>query len=114
MKVKTPPMSKSALAVACEALAAGEEALPRYASRFSRKAYTLPQLFAVLALRRFLKEDYRGVCVRLGEWRELRETPGLAGVPHYSTLCLAEKRLQQRGLSPAFSTPSSPAPGSSA
>ena len=113
MKVKTPPMSKSALAVAREALVAGEEALPTYASRFSRKRFTLPQLFAVLALRRFLREGYRGVCVRLGEWRELREALGLTDVPHYSTLCLAEKKLLQKGLLPTSWTPSSPVPGSS-
>lgn len=70
MKVRTPPMSKSALAVAREALAAGQKALLAYASRFGRERFTLPQLFAVLALRRFPKEDDRGVRVRpRAAWR---------------------------------------------
>ena len=47
----------------------------------------LPQFLAILALRRFLEEDYRGTCVRLSEPRELREAMGLAVVPRYSTLC---------------------------
>jgi hypothetical protein len=69
-------MTKSALAVAREALAVGEAALPRYASRFSRKDFTLPQLFAVLAVRKFLRQDYRCVQALLGEWSDLRRSWG--------------------------------------
>jgi hypothetical protein len=50
-------MTKSALQVARDALAAGEAALPAYASRFSRHDYSQPQLFALLVLRQFLRTD---------------------------------------------------------
>ena len=75
------PMTHSALAVAREALAVGQAVLPPYASKFSRRdGYTQPQLFAILAVRKFLKEDYRGMQTRLGEWSDLRETLGLQKV----------------------------------
>jgi hypothetical protein len=86
-------MSKSALRVAREALATGEAALPPYGSRYSRRDYTQPQLFALLALRQFLRTDYRGVVALAAEWQELREALGLARVPHYSTLAHAAPRL---------------------
>lgn len=86
-------MTKSALKVAREALAAGEAALPRFGSRFSRHDYTQPQLFALLVLRQFLRTDYRGIVSLAGEWRELREALGLSQVPHYSTLAHAAPRL---------------------
>ena len=50
-------MSKSAVRVAGEALAAGRAALPEYGSRFSRRDYTQAQLFALLVLRQFLRTD---------------------------------------------------------
>ncbi len=86
-------MSKSAVRVAREALAAGRAALPEYGSRFSRRDYTQAQLFALLVLRQFLKADYRGVVALATEWRELREALGLAGAPHHSTLARAAPRL---------------------
>lgn len=92
-------MTRSAVALAAEALRAGQAALPAYSSKHSRKDYTQPQLFAVLAVRKYLKLDYRSMEVRLGEWSELREAIGLAKVPDYSTLCLAEARLSKKGLS---------------
>lgn len=86
-------MTKSVLHVARDALAAGEAALPQYASRFSRHDYTQPQLFALLVVRQFLRTDYRGVVALTAEWRELREALGLDKVPHYSTLAHAAPRL---------------------
>ena len=86
-------MTKSALRVAGDALAAGEAALPTYGSRCSRHDYTQPQLFALLAPRQFLRADYRGIVALAAEWRELREALGLAGVAHYSTLAHAAPRL---------------------
>ena len=86
-------MTKSVLRIARDALAAGEAALPPYASRYSRRDYTQPRLFALLVLRQFLRTDYRGVVALAGEWRELREAPQLAKVPHYSTLAHAAPRL---------------------
>lgn len=86
-------MTKSALRVARDALTAGEGALAPYGSRYSRRDYTQPQLFALLVLRQFLRTDYRGVVALAAEWRELREALGLARVPHYSTLAHAAPRL---------------------
>lgn len=86
-------LTKSAVRLAREALAVGEGTLPPYSSRFSRHDYTQPQLFALLALKQFLRTDYRGVVTLVGEWSELRQALGLTKVPHYSTLCYAEQRL---------------------
>jgi hypothetical protein len=86
-------MSKSAVRVAREALAAGRAALPEYGSRFSRRDYTQAQLFALLVLRQFLRTDYRGVVALVAEWSELRHVLGLTTVPHYSTLAHAARRL---------------------
>ena len=86
-------MSKSAVRVAREALAAGRAALPEYGSRFSRRDYTQAQLFALLVLRQFLRTDYRGVVALVAEWTELRRALHLSKVPHYSTLAHASRRL---------------------
>ncbi len=86
-------MSKSAIRVAREALAAGRAALPEYGSRFSRRDYTQAQLFALLVLRQFLRTDYRGVVALVAEWAELRRALGLTKVPHYSTLAHASRRI---------------------
>ena len=61
-------MTKSAVRIARDALAAGEAALPPYGSRYSRRDYTQPQLFALLALRQFLRTAYRGVVALAAEW----------------------------------------------
>src|SRR5690606_40291370 len=59
---------------------------PKYGHRFSRKDFTLPQLFACLVLRKFFKTDYRGICEYLRDMPALREQLGLSKVPHYTTL----------------------------
>lgn len=79
------------------------EALPAYSSRYSRKDYTQHQLFAVLALKTFLKTDYRGVVAALADFAELRDDLGLKKVPDHSTLCYAEQRLLKRGTSSSSS-----------
>jgi hypothetical protein len=106
-------MTKSAVRFAREALAVGEHALPPYSSPKSRHDYTQPQLFALLALKQFLRTDYRGVVGAVAEWRELRRALRLGRkVPHYSTLCYAERRLlagaEKGGPSAARKRPSSP------
>ncbi|MFC7738831.1 hypothetical protein ACFQX4_24205 [Roseomonas sp. GCM10028921] len=107
-------MAKSAVQVAREALAAGRAALPEYGSRYSRKDYTQPQLFALLVLRQFLRTDYRGVVALVAEWSDLRRTLGLTKVPHYSTLAHASRRVladaEAGGLSSRFSLPWSGVP----
>jgi hypothetical protein len=97
------PMTKSPRAVAKEAIRLATEALPAYSSKYSRKDFTQHQLFAVLALKTFLKTDYRGVAQFLADFAELRDDLGLTGVPHYSTLCYAEQRLLKRGTSSSSS-----------
>ena len=92
-------MTKSPRAVAREALRLAQESLPAYSSKFSRKDFTQPQLFACLALKTFFKTDYRGVVQLLRDFAELREELGLRRVPHYSTLCYAAKRLLKKGSS---------------
>lgn len=92
-------MTKSPIALVREALAVGNQALPTYASRFSRKDFTQPQLFAILVLKHFLKIDYRGVVALLREWSDLRRALKLTRVPNYSTLCYAQQKLSQKGVS---------------
>lgn len=97
------PMTKSPRAVVREALRLAKDALPAYSSPYSRKDYTQHQLFAVLALKTFLKTDYRGVVQFLADFAELRDDLGLTKVPNYSTLCYAEGRLLKRGTSSSSS-----------
>ena len=44
-------------------------------------------------LRQFFKTDYRGVIALLSDLPALRQVLGLTDVPHYSTLCYAQRRL---------------------
>jgi hypothetical protein len=90
-------MTKSPRALAREALRLAQEALPAYSSKFSRKDFTQHQLFALLALKTFFQTDYRGVVQLLDDFTELQQDLGLAKVPHYSTLCYAERRLLKKG-----------------
>lgn len=108
--MKTPtPMTKSPRAVAQEALRQAREVLPPYTSARSRKDFTSHQLFAVLALKAFLKTDYRGVVAFLADFAELRDDLGLAKLPHYSTLSVAAGRLLKGGRSSTSSSaPSRP------
>jgi hypothetical protein len=93
------PMTKSPRALAREALRLAREALPAYSSKYSRKDFTQHQLFAILALKAFLRTDYRGVVAFLADFAELRDDLGLTAVPHYSTLCYAGRRLLKKGSS---------------
>ena len=86
--------SKSPLCVAKAAYEVGQKALPRYAHKFSRRDFTCAQLFAILALRKFFKTDYRGVIQYLCEWEELRNTLDLHDkVPHFTTPQKASAKL---------------------
>jgi hypothetical protein len=90
-------MTKSALAVARQALAAARAALPAYASKFSKKTYTQHQHFAMLVLRQFLGTDYRGIEQHLRDWSDLRAALGLTGdIPDHSTLQKAADRLLKK------------------
>jgi len=107
-------MTKSPRAVAREALRLAQEALPAYSSKFSRQDFTQHQLFALLALKTFLKTDYRGLTQMLKDFSELRRDLGLDKVPHYSTLCYAERRLLKKGRSSCSSSRPPRAPRSAA
>ena len=89
------PTTKSPVALARAALTVAAEALPAYSSKYSRKDFTQHQLFAMLAVRRALKLDYRALEVLLREWAELRETLGLRKVPDHSTIQKAARRLME-------------------
>ena len=97
-------MTKSPRAVAREALRLAQRSLPPYSAARSRKDFTQHQLFAILALKTFLKTDYRGVQAFLEDLAELRDDLGLKKVPHYSTLCYAEARLLKKGSSSCSSS----------
>ena len=90
-------MTKSALAVARTALSVARESIPAYSSKFSRKDFTQHQHFALMALREFLKTDYRGLEQFLKDWAELREVLALEKVPDHSTLQKAAERLLEKG-----------------
>ena len=92
-------MTKSALALAREALAAAKLALPAYSHRNSPKKFTQHQLLAILAVKEFLHLDYRGVERLVADWSHLRRILDLKHVPDYSTLCYAQQRLLKKGLS---------------
>jgi Transposase domain (DUF772) len=102
------------LALARMALSIAQEALPAYSSKFSRRDFTQHQLFALLALREFLKVDYRGLEVVLREWAELREVLGLRKVPDHSTIQKAARRLLEKGGPRPSCTGPSPARGRAA
>jgi hypothetical protein len=104
-------MTKSPRAVAREALELARGALPAYSCPTSRQDYTQHQLLAILALKTFLKTDYRGVAAFLGDFAEIRDDLGLAKVPHYSTLKYAADRLLKKGTSSSScSAPPRPRP----
>jgi hypothetical protein len=91
-------MTKSPVALAQMALQVAQDGIETYSSHFSRKDFTQPQLFAILALKQFFGTDYRGVIQYLHDFSDLRQALKLKRVPHYSTLCYAEKRLLKKGL----------------
>jgi hypothetical protein len=87
--------SKSPRKVLVVAYVIGRESLPEFSHRFSPKKFTLPQLFACLVLKSFLKVDYRGVVEFLNDCPELRRSIGLENVPHFTTLQKACQRLMR-------------------
>ena len=99
-------MTRSPVALARMALKAAHRSLPAFSSRFSRRDYTQHQLFAILVLRQFFRTDYRGIVQMLEDLPDLRRRLKLKKVPHYSTLCYAERRLLKKGLSIASCMPS--------
>ena len=85
-------------------LAAEDVIGPHYLD-WVRPVGTQHQLFAALALKTFLKTDYRGVVAILRDFAELRDELRLAKVPDHSTLCYAEQWLLKKGSSSSSSCP---------
>ena len=73
-----------ALATAC---------LKEHTSKFSRKDFTGPQLFACLVLREHQKKSFRGVVALLKDCPEWCADIGLKKVPNHNTLCRAHRTL---------------------
>src|SRR5260370_29119745 len=84
---KSPRMVLSAayaLATAC---------LKEHRSKYSRKDFTQPQLFACLVLREHQKKSYRGVVALLADCPEWWADIGLKKVPDHNTLCRAFHKI---------------------
>ena len=79
--------SQSPLDVLVTAHRLGQATLPAYASKFSRRDFTLPQLFACLVLRQFYNLSYRRAQALLADCPSWREAIGLARTPDHNTLC---------------------------
>ena len=106
--------TKNPISLAQAALEAGEEAFTPYSHPKSPHKFTQAQLFALLVLRQYFRLDYRGLIEWLGEWPKLRRTLGLTRLPHYSTLCYAERRLLKKTDLPRSLTLPSPSPENAA
>jgi len=78
-----------ALAAAC---------LSKRRSKFSRRDFTDPQLFACLVLREHQKKSYRGVVAFLEDCPDWCADRGLKKVPDHNTLCRAHKQLVKPGV----------------
>lgn len=77
-------------------LACARRALPSFAHRYSPKKFTQHQLFACLALKEFLRLDYRGVMQLLIDSPDLCAVIELPDVPHWTTLQKAADRLLKK------------------
>ena len=70
------------------------QSLPDHTSKFSRKdGFTLPQLFACLAVKELLKRSYRGAEALLRDCDHWCKDVGLRRVPDHNTLCRAANYL---------------------
>jgi transposase len=85
--------TKSPVRVLQVAHALGMQSLPKYWHRCAPKKFTLPQLFACLVLKEFLRLDYRKLSALLQDAPNLAATIGLAEVPHFTTFQKASRRL---------------------
>jgi IS5 family transposase len=67
--------------------------LPDHTNKFSRKDFTLPQLFACLAVKEMLKQSYRQAEAFLADSPEWLRDIGLDRAPDHNTLCRAAHYL---------------------
>ena len=89
---------KSPRKVLNAAYALGLETLPAYGSKFSRKDFTQPQLFACLVLREHQRKSYRGVVALLADCPHWCADIGLTKVPDRYTLCRAFHEILKPGM----------------
>jgi hypothetical protein len=69
------------------------QSLPTYSSKFSRRDFTLPQLFACLAVKEHMKRSYRGAEELLRDCDHWLADVGMARAPDHNTLCRAARFL---------------------
>ena len=65
------------------------QALPAYTCKFSRHDFTLPQLFACLAVKELLRRSYRAAEATLRDAEHWCRAIGMRKVPDHNTLCRA-------------------------
>jgi hypothetical protein len=65
------------------------QSLPEYSCKFSRRDFTLPQLFACLVVKEHLKRSYRGAEAVLRDGDNWLRDVGLSRAPDHNTLCRA-------------------------
>lgn len=94
--------TESLVAVAQDALAEAKKSMPKFAHPFLGKDFTEHQLYAIQALRRFIKADTQGVIEKLADSSELCEALGLQAMPDYATLSQADARLTRKGFLEEF------------
>jgi len=93
---RRPPMTKSPVALAKQALKTAQQALPPYSDLRSRHDFTQAQLFAVLVLRQFFQTDYRGIVKLLEEYTSVKNALGLDKIPHFTTLQKAQQKMLKK------------------
>jgi hypothetical protein len=67
----------------------GKRCLRNYSCKFSRKDFTLPQLFACLVVREHQNKSYRGAEALLRDAEHWCKQIGMKRVPDHNTLCRA-------------------------
>src|SRR5882757_8171580 len=88
--------SKSPRKVMRTAYDVARESLPQYACKWSRHDFTLPQLFACLAVKELLKRSYRGAEAVLADSPDWLADVGLARAPDHNALHRAAKFLLKK------------------
>jgi hypothetical protein len=78
-------MSKSPRRVLQVAYDAAPQAVAAHRHQLSPKKFTQPQLLACLALKEFLRPDYRGLAEHLADHGERNRLLDLKVIPHYTT-----------------------------
>ena len=72
------------------------QSLPSHSHKFSRRDFTLPQLFACLVVKEHLKRSYRGAEAVLRDSEGWLRDVGLSRAPDHNTLCRAAAFLLKK------------------